>query len=656
MRAAGALLLAIPLLPLRSISGGIREDSAFVGPVEWILGLAIFVTVAWLLAWTLPQRALQSSRELTAKLFGDEAGGWMPVLLLAALAAVLVTVLTLAFEHKPLLIDGVTQLFQAKIFATGSASAPAPVLPEFFVTPQMIIGSGKWYSQYPPGHSALLAAGVLVGAPWLVPILLTLASATLLYGFARRAYGETTARLTLLLLVLAPFFWFMGASFMSHVSTLAGVCGLLYCFARWDADGRVGMLAAAGTSLGVGFLSRPLEVLAIGSVFAGVLGADAVRERRWRPLVVFGTAFLVVASIYLVFNAATTGYPLRPGYIELWESSHGLGFHESPWGERHTPAAGLRNQILDLSLLGVFLFEWPIPALWPLGIGLAAGWLGSRWDQRLLAAFLVVPTANFFYWHRDTFLGPRFLYVTLAFVVPLTARALVEGYRRLKGRAWKPGGLPAVDLATWSALVIALSFLYTIGYGAPARFLIYSTSVESMKLDLREMAHSAGIDRGIVFVSESWGSRVIAQLRGLGASAPTVEKAYRQSDLCELDGIVRIARAEAWSPEEVETALDSAMVGQDALVLVEVSGDRTARFKPGSRLTSDCLTEIRYDQAGYSLFTPHLPANDPGLSAPLLFARDLGNRNAELVRRHPGRSAWVYRGGKLLPWTGTEEN
>jgi hypothetical protein len=402
--------------------------------------------------------------------------------------------------------------------------------------------------------------------------------------------------------------------------------------------------------LGVAFLSRPLEVLAIGALFGGVLVADAVRERRWRPLVVFSAAFLVVASIYLAFNAVTTGNPLRPGYIELWGSSHGLGFHESPWGERHTPAAGLRNQILDLSLLGVFLFEWPIPALWPLGIALAAGWLGRRWDMRLLAAFFVVPAANVFYWHRDTFLGPRFLYVTLAFVVPLTARALIEGYRRLKGRTWKPGGFPAVNLATWAVLLIVLSALYTVGYGAPARFLIYRTSMGSMKLDLVEMAHSAGIDRGIVFVSESWGSRVIAQLRGLGAPASTVEKAYRQSDLCELDGIIRRARTERWSPDRVKAVLDSTMVEQEALVLVEVSGDPTARFKPGSRLTADCLSEIHYDQAGYSLFTPHLPANDPGLAGPLVFARDLRSRNAELGRRYPDWELWVYRGGRFRRW------
>ena len=628
---AGVLLLAVPLLPLGSMAGEFRADSAYVGPAEWVLGLAIFGTVAWLLAWALPERALRAVDGLGSR-FAGGGGAPVPLLLLAALAGILVVVSMLAFEHRPQLVDSVIQLFQARIFAAGEVVAPAPSAPEFFVTQHMIVADGRWYSQYPPGHSALLAIGVLAGSPWLVPIALSLATAALLYGWARHAYDERTARVTLLLLVLAPFFFFMGASFMSHVSSLAAVCGFLYCFARWEEGGRAGFLAAAGAVLGMAFLSRPVEVLAIGGVFGAALAADCVRARRWLPLAAFGAAFLTVASIYLAFNAATTGHPFRPGYIELWGSSHGLGFHEGPWGEPHTPGAGVRNVLLDLSLLGVFLFEWPVPALWPLGVALTAGWLTRRWDILLVAAFLAVPAANFFYWHRDTFLGPRFVHVTVAFVLPLTARALVEGARRLKGRGWKPGGFPSVDLRSWAFLTLLLATLYAVAYGIPARFLIYRTSMGSMKLDLVEAAHAAGIERG------------------LGAGASSVEKAYRQADLCQLDGIVRRARAESWAPPAVEAALAAAMVGRDSLVLVEVAGDPTARFRPGSRLTADCLDEIEYDAAGYALFTPHLADDEPALAGRLVFARDLRDHNGVLVRQYPGREVWVYRGGRFSPW------
>jgi 4-amino-4-deoxy-L-arabinose transferase-like glycosyltransferase len=645
---AGVALLAAPFFPLRSLAGGLREESAFVGPGEWVLGLAIFGALAWLAAWTLPGRALERIRA-GARALAEKGGRGRTAALLGLLALLLVAASTLAFARRPLLVDAVIQLFQAEIFASGRLTAPAPAEPEFFVTQHMVLDGERWYSQYPPGHAALLALGALLGAAWVVPALLSLAAAFLLHRFAARAYDEPTARVTLVLLLLAPFFWFMGASFMNHVSSLAGVAAFLYAFARWEDEGRTALAAVAGAALGLAFLSRPVETLAIGAVFAGVAAGRAARSRRWLPLAVGGAAFLAVASLYLAFNAATTGHPLRPGYIELWGSAHGLGFHESPWGERHTPAAGLLNQILDLSLLNVFLFEWPIPALLPLGLALAAGWLAGRWDLRLVVALFAVPAANLFYWHRDTFLGPRFLHVTLAFAIPLTARALVVGARRLSGKRIGGGGVPVVDAATWALMALVLSTAYAVAYGVPARFLIYRTGMASMKLDLVEAARDAGIERGLVFVSESWGSRVIAELRGLGAGASAVEKAYRQSDLCDLDSLVRRAESGGWSASRVESALDSVRVGQEALVLAPVGEDPTTRFRPGRRLSAECLDQIEYDAVRYQNFTAQLPDDRPTLDGPLVFARDLRVSNARLLGRYPDRAAWVFRGGQFVP-------
>ncbi|HET6639613.1 MAG TPA: glycosyltransferase family 39 protein, partial [Gemmatimonadota bacterium] len=277
------------------MAGEFRADSAYIGPSEWALGVAIFGTVAWLLAWAVPEPALRALEGIASRFVGG--GTRSKLLLLAVLGAILVVVSTLAFEHRPQLVDSVIQLFQARIFAAGDVAAPAPSRPEFFVTQHMIVGGGRWYSQYPPGHSALLAIGVVAGAPWLVPVALSLAAAVLLHGFALHAYDRPTARVTLLLLVLCPFFFFMGASFMSHVSSLAAVCAVLYCLARWEETRRVGFLSAAGAALGAAFLSRPVEALAIGAVLGAALAADSLQARRWTPLAAFGAAFLAVASL-----------------------------------------------------------------------------------------------------------------------------------------------------------------------------------------------------------------------------------------------------------------------------------------------------------------------------------------------------------------------
>ena len=48
---------------------------------------------------------------------------------------------------------------------------PSPPFREFFDYAHMI-NDGRWYCQYPPGHSLLLVPGVWLGVPWLVnPIL-----------------------------------------------------------------------------------------------------------------------------------------------------------------------------------------------------------------------------------------------------------------------------------------------------------------------------------------------------------------------------------------------------------------------------------------------------------------------------------------------------
>ncbi len=260
--------------------------------------------------------------------------------------------------------------------------------------------------------------------------------------------------------------------------------------------------------------------------------------------------------------------------------------------------------------------------------------------------FLAIPAVYLFYWHRDASMGPRFLYACFAFLVPLTARALVEGARRLsRARFHLPAG---VDAAVFVALLLLLSTLYALAYGIPARFRIYQTGMESMKLDLVEKAEEAGIERGLVFVAVSWGDRLISRLRGLGISASTTEKAYRQTDHCVLEGITDQAAAEEWTPDRLESALESAMVGEARLVHVEVNGDPSVRLRPGSRLTPACLEELAYDRGGYTIYTPHLASNDPELAGRLVFARDLRGRNAELIRRF-GRPAWLYRGGRFVP-------
>ena len=656
LRALGVLLLAIPFVPLHAIFGEVKGDAAYVPPGEWVLGLAIFGVVAWLVASVLGDRLHGAA---------DRAGAWIgarrPATLAAAgvlaLACVLLAVSMFVFRHRPHLVDSVVQLFQAKIFAAGMTAAPVPTERAFFATLHMVFDASGWYAQYPPGHSLLLVPGVWLGTAWIVPVALTIGTWLALVVFAETVWGRATAIATGALLLLCPFFWFMGASFMNHVSTLFFVSLALVALARWESEaggparGRgYGMAWAglAGLALGAAFLSRPLTALAVGLV----LGAASLHRREWRGALVGALGFLAVGAVYLTYNAATTGDPFLPGYVKLWGGAHGLGFHLSPWGEVHTPATGVRNELLDLSLLNVFLFEWPIPALLPLGIALAAGWLaGDRWVGRLTAAFLVLPAVYFFYWHRDAFLGPRYLYTGIAFVVPLTARALLVGWRRLRGSRWG-SALPAgrlvrpVDGGALLAALVGLSIAYAALWGIPQRFAIYATGLSSMKVDVVEEARKARLEPGLIFVATSWGNRLLAEIYGFGVPASVAERVYRSSDHCRLQALVDRARREGWDAARLERELESAVVPRETLVSpIRVNGDPTLLLTPDEPLTERCLEEVVHDREGYTLYVPHLVANAPRLDGKWIVARDLHDRNARLSRLHPDRPAYRYRPG-----------
>ncbi len=645
LRGAGALLVATPFLPLDVWFGEQPGTTFLLDPGEWALGLFVFGTAAWLLSLT-------RTGPWVADRFRDwpsgVAGGRMlPAVSLGLLLAVLTAAAALIFRGHPLLVDSVAQLFQAKVFAAGAASAPAPREEAFFVVWQFLADGGRWYSQYPPGHAALLAPGVAAGAPWTVPILLSLGTALLLCGFTREAYDEGTARLTLILALFCPFFWLMGASFMNHVSALFFVALLLYLIARWERRDSAAALVGAGLALGAVGIVRPLTGLAVGAALAPFVLARAARRRVWAPLAGAIGGALAMGSLYLLFNALTTGDPLLTGYVQLWGESHGLGFHATPWGGEHTPLAGLRNELTDLGLLNLHLFEWPIPALLPVGLLFLARWDETAWDRRLLLGFLAIPAAYFYYWHRDDYLGPRFLYEGLAFVLPLTARAVRVGLRRLGERsAARRSPLIPENPAAPAVLLLLLCFGYAAAYGIPQRFRVYATGHQSMKVDLRDRAEEAGVERGLVFVAVSWGNRLMADLRGLGLPASTAERAYRSLGHCELELLRRRARAEGWGAERVTAAVERRLARptEDLVATAELNGDGTLRLVPGRPLAPACRDEVTYDRAGYTVYTPHLLANTPRLDGPIVVARDLRGRNAELRARYPDRPAYLWRG------------
>lgn len=547
----------------------------------------------------------------------------------------------LLFARNPNLVDSIVQLFQAKIFASGRLWASPPAHPEFFVTQHMVLTPDKWFSQYPLGHSAVFAAALRLGFPaWLVSPLLAAGAAVLTCTALRRATGAHLARPCALLLAVSPFFLFMAGEQMNHVTVLFFLSAAFYGFVRGRESGSLVAFAVCGLGLSLAATTRPLDAVAWAIPLAGLL----VWERRWRGLVAAVAGGLPVTALLLAYNAATTGHPLLFGYQLLWGPAHGLGFHTDPWGESYTLGSALGFLNLDLRRLSLYAFEWPVPlglliaagvAFWPRAVDRASG--------TLVATAVAVVGVNFFYWHHGEYLGPRMLYAAVPGLMVLTALSL-RSLDEVAGR-WR-GALRAGLLA---------AFLLAVTQTIPARAQRQANSLFSMKLHPDQQARAAGIENAVIFVAESWASRMLALLRAWGVPASEVERSYRTIDSCELDEVLQSAErrvvAGADSTEVLawlrrQLTLRRARNRHVELPRADTLPDPWLRLEPGRPITARCRHLIGLDSEGFSVFTPFLPLNDPTLDGELVFARDMRERNGLLVRLYPDRSTYLY-----APWT-----
>ncbi|MGD8869081.1 MAG: glycosyltransferase family 39 protein, partial [Gemmatimonadales bacterium] len=543
----------------------------------------------------------------------------------------------LAFGRNPHILDTVAQLFQARIFAQGHATAPAPERIEFFIGQFLLQHDGRWFSQYPPGHSVLLALGMRAGVPWLVNPLVLAATVPLVYGIARRLLGEGVGRLATLLFALAPFVLLMSGSYMNHVTAVFFLALALYAVVRVVQDGIAARwVAAAGFGLGFAVAIRPLESLAWGAVLVSWVAL----RRGWKPALALGVACVVAVTPLAAYNAITTGHPLRFGYTLLWGSGHGLGFHPDPWGEPFTPLRSLANTSIDFQRLNAELFGWPLPSL--LFVLLVLAWAGRDAEVRkgvgiLVATFLAAPCAYFFYWHHDSYLGPRFLFASVIPAVLLTAAGIGALDRRLRG--WRPV----------LRIVVAGAIMYSVAISLPRNAGVVAGMAPEFALHPERQARRENIREAVVFVKVGWGSRLVGRLRGWQLPAAEVERSLRSVDGCRLqraldeaDASVALGSDPARVAEELRSRLAEwrsadLPLGSAALPDVMVRLDAT------EPLSERCLEQVRWDQSGFVRYEPFVWRNDPWLRRGVIYARYLEPQlNARLISGFPGRPTYLY--------------
>ena len=531
---------------------------------------------------------------------------------------------------RPLLIDEIVQVMQARIFSEGRLARIAEPHPEFFSALHVVDVNGSVFSQFPPGGPLMLLPGVMAGVAWLTGPVFGAIAVVAYWRLVRSTETPAVALGAGVLLAIAPFMVFMAGSHMNHVPTLAWLCLSLVGLRAVVADDtpRPVVALAMGFCLGMMVAIRPVD----GAAFALPAGLwllwRTVHQRSLLPsLLLSGVGIATPVIGVLAYNAATTGDPTLFGYELLWGASHNLGFHRAPWGGDHTPARGLELVNLYFLRLQTYLFETPLPSLVPAIASLALVRRLTSFDRYLLVSSGLLVVGYFAYWHDGFFLGPRFFYLLLPVLVLWTARLPAIARDRF----------PSHDLDRAVLLAFAVSAFVAALVSLPLRVRQYSNGMLLARHDY--MAPAAALNGALILVRESWGAQVIARLYGLGVSRIDAEALYRTVDTCVLEGAVSRLETESARGSAAMEHLRPLTRDSLRLVISTLSPDGTERVLPGSTYSPTCERRIVEDRAGYSFFAPLL-ARDAGTN---IYARDLHARDTLLFARYPERPVFLLR-------------
>jgi hypothetical protein len=647
--AAAVVLAALGFVPVANLLGGGATIPWWSAAVrEWLVAGTAVALVSLGLGRVLGERLDRSMATVIGMVLRPSPRTFQFIL------ALLVFTLTAAFSvycfaRKPFAQDEMAQRFHAQMLLAGRLFAVGEPHPEFFSITGVLDREGRWYSMYPIGGPALLAAGAALHAIWLVNPVLTAVTACALYRFAATCYGDGTARASALLFALSPFVLIMGASTMNHAGALALATLALASLAKWTtaADERGAARAAVVIGLAVGGIAtiRPLDAaavaLAVGLFQLAVVARDRGRA-RFLVLQVLAGALPVAWLLYV--NARTTGHPLLFAYDALYGTGQRLGFHVDPLGVLYTPVRALALTSANLMRLDRYLFEWPLPGLVPIVAALLLLRHPTPWDLLLVGLMVAVIGSYGLYWAADSFFaGPRFLYTAVPAFVILAARAPGLFAETLRAGTLRRAALVVVPLC------LCVGWLRPTGVSSvQMRAYYFHAGRTKLKNDIEAEVSAAHLTRALVFVHEPWRARLEARLRADGVTPGEASRILASSDACQ----VQMAVNEEDARESGDTA------GRAARLRGAMRPQAPPRPVPGLQadatifladrvLPDACRRELAADTMGTTPYAPFLVLArfdpDGSVGGPVVFARDLGARNELLRTRFPDRMWFRYR-------------
>lgn len=360
------------------------------------------------------------------------------------------------YQAQPHILDASAYVMQAKIFASGRLAAPVPANLSAFQGPFMVAHNGRWFAQYPPGTSLLLAAGFLLNVPWVVEPLLGALALWGIYRLGCAWFGRATALLAVLLGALSPFFSYLVASYLSHAPALFFEVFFLLFLTAYTRRRRTRDLIFAAACWGGLLLTREFSAALVGLWATAYIAATQwrrlweYRSRLARDALLALTVALAGCALYLLYNRAQTGSALTTPRVLFSPADHpgfgkGIGFYG-----QHTVAAGFVNLDELLTSLSIDLFGWPFDlTLAFIPLAFLAGRARPRWELFCATTAALLALAQMTYFYHGIYLGPRYLFETLPFLLLLSARGITNLPPALvwAGRQLMPDGFASVRAA-----------------------------------------------------------------------------------------------------------------------------------------------------------------------------------------------------------------
>lgn len=606
-------LVGGPFVYRRSIADWSQAILRELGRV-WLVALGL-VAASRLLAVPFRLTLPQLPAVLGILLFGLTS-------LLLGLAALTFTSLVALYllDGMPHTVESIAYLFQAEILALGGLWVPAPILPEFFQQAYVATTTdGRWFGVLPPGQSLLLAAGIWLGAPWLVsPIAAGLAVAlTVVLG--RLTYGTLVGVVAGLLLLFSPFVLMLSGDMLAHPAGLVlSIVMILAVVTAVRGPATLGWLLA-GLAMGGLMLTRPLAAVGIGIPLT-VLLVFSGRGAPVRVLLARALLFVLAAAPGVIYagyvNAALTGSPSLPP-LSLWSNVDRIGFGPDI-GTRggHDLASALGNTWANLVVLLRHLFGWP--SYLTLALAFVPFVLGSwqRWDRLLLLCLLGLLAAHWLYWSDGIVYGPRYTFEAVAALALLTARGaalLARGDGSLPAETAPVEPKPVVAKPTAAEILAA-----TGAKGAPATLPDGSVPRTTADAPAEVTAPAEQAQPA----PEPFRAPVPAL-----SSAPLVVALVAALFAINLVG---------YMPEVVLAYHDYNGISRAAIETVQAAD------------LGEAVVFVSSDWPNWQAYGQVFLENGPFLDRPIIFARDLGeDENWRLMMRYAERRGWLLRDFEL---------